>query len=248
VGGTVRYLILSDLHSNLEASRAALDAARREGFDRAVVLGDLVGYGADPEGVVDLIRTLAPCGAVRGNHDKVVIGASTGEDFNPIALEAARRNRLALSPAGLAYLRSLPRGPAKVDGRFLIAHGTPGEEDDYLVDEHDAKAAFGEAEFRVCFFGHTHVAGYFVQRNESVSGVTAPPPAVRLAPGTRYLINPGSVGQPRDGDPRAAFALYDETDDTVWFRRVEYPVPRAQERILEEGLPPVLAARLERGI
>lgn len=246
----MRYLLLSDLHSNLEATLAVVDSARSEGFDQALVLGDLVGYGACPNEVVNVVRDLAPRAVIRGNHDKVVSGIDTGEDFNLVALQAALFNRKVLSRENRDYLSTLPRGPMSVGDRTLLAHGTPLDEDDYLVDRSDAERIFEESDFQVCFFGHTHIAGAFRSEAGKVSGLV---PSKRISllplhPAGRYLVNPGSVGQPRDGDPRASFAIYDDGTRQVWIHRVEYSIRDAQERILAAGLPPGLAERLRRGI
>jgi predicted phosphodiesterase len=246
----VRTLLLSDLHSNQEATVAVLESARSLGFDRAVVLGDLVGYGASPNEVVAAIRDLSPLEVIRGNHDKVVAGVEPGEDFNRVAREAARINRLLLHSENVNYLSGLPTGPRSVGGAFAIAHGTPLDEDEYLLDARGAGAVFEETDFRVCFFGHTHVPGAFV-RKEGAVGLMVPgkPEAVlRLDARFRYLINPGSVGQPRDSDPRASYAIFDETAGEIIFRRVDYPVDRSRRKIREAGLPTVLEERLQRGV
>jgi predicted phosphodiesterase len=246
----VRYLILSDLHSNQDATRAVLDAVRPGHTERVVVLGDLVGYGASPNEVVETVRGLNPCGAIRGNHDKVVAGLESGEDFNRIAMEAARINRRLLSPENLGYLEALPRGPLQVADSFSISHGTPLDEDEYLVEEWEAAAVFEATNALVCFFGHTHLPGAFVLRGGRVTlSVPGKPEApLDLQDDSRYLINPGSVGQPRDDDPRAAFAIYDDDLRRVVFRRVQYDVHRARQRIREAGLPEVLGERLQRGV
>jgi predicted phosphodiesterase len=246
----VRYLVLSDLHSNQEATRAVLHAARPLVLDGAIVLGDLVGYGANPNEIVEAVRELNPLAAIRGNHDKVVAGLEPGEEFNRVAMEAARINRNLLSTRSLEYLRGLPRGPVQVAGRFTISHGTPLDEDEYLVDERDAAEVFRDGDFSVCFFGHTHLPGVFVLQRGMVTLLLPrkPEAILTLEPGARYLINPGSVGQPRDQDARAAYALYDDAARQVIFRRVEYPVARARDRIREAGLPEILGERLLRGV
>ena len=246
----MRTLLLSDLHSNHEATGAVLESARSLGFDRVVVLGDLVGYGASPNEVVAAIRELDPCAVIRGNHDKVVAGVEPGEEFNKVAREAARINRLLLRPENLEYLSALPRGPETIGGAFAIAHGTPLDEDEYLLDAWEAATVFGETDFPVCFFGHTHVPGAFELKEGVVSLLVPGKPEAVLAldARARYLINPGSVGQPRDCDPRASFAIYDEAAGQVIFRRVDYPVDGPGKRIREAGLPGVLEERLRRGV
>ena len=246
----MRYLILSDLHSNLEASLAVVREARECGYDRAVVLGDLVGYGASPNEVVQLVRDLKPLAAIRGNHDKVVAGIGEGGDFNEIALEAALQNRRVLLTGHREYLVELTPGPLRVDNRFLIAHGTPENEDEYLLDASDAARIFLATDFSLCFFGHTHIPGAFgleegeVMRWSAGEKVSVLP----LEPDKRYLANPGSVGQPRDKDPRASFGLYDDRTCQFSIHPVPYEIDHAQERMIRAGLPPVLAKRLQFGL
>jgi len=246
----MRYLVLSDLHSNHEATRAVVGAVPPGGFEGVVVLGDWVGYGASPNEVVDLVRKLQPCAAIRGNHDKVVAGIDSGEEFNRIAREAALINRRLLSRENLGFLEALPRGPLRVADSFHIAHGTPLDEDEYLVEAWEAAAVFEAAEFSLCFFGHTHLPGAFVLRNGKVTLLQPerPQAILNLEPGARYLINPGSVGQPRDQDPRAAYALYDAQSRQVVFQRVPYAVHETRSRMLEAGLPAILGERLQFGI
>ena len=246
----MRTLILSDLHSNLEATLACLEAARELGYQRSAVLGDLVGYGGSPEEVVSEMRALKPAVMIRGNHDRVVAGIEQGEDFNLLALQAAVVNRRLLSPGSRDFLMSLPAGPKKLGERALVAHGTPRDEDEYLVDSREASRIFQELAFSVCFFGHTHIPCVFKTDGTAVTRMFPAPDGTRvsLREGERFLINPGSVGQPRDEDPRAAFLILDEARQEVSFHRVNYPIQKAQTRILEAGLPPLLAQRLQRGV
>ena len=246
----MRTLILSDLHSNLEATLACLAAARELGYQRSAVLGDLVGYGGSPEEVVREMRALKPAVMIRGNHDRVVAGIEQGEDFNLLALQAAVVNRRLLSPGSLDFLMGLPAGPKKLAEGTLVAHGTPLDEDEYLVDPRGASRIFEALDFSLCFFGHTHIPCVFKLAGTSVTRVFPAPDGTRVAlrEGERLLINPGSVGQPRDEDPRAAFLILDEEAREASFHRVSYPIQTAQIRILEAGLPPQLAQRLQRGV
>ncbi len=244
----MRYLILSDLHSNLQATSRVLEDAVSRGFDRVVVLGDLVGYGADPGEVIDRIRALDPCASVRGNHDKVVCGITDGEFFNEYALDAALWTRSVLGREHLDYLRGLPEGPSLIDG-FMISHGTPLDEEEYLLGQDDAEGVFGEARFDLAFFGHTHFPCAFERGAgppRMMIGIGAS--TLRLSPGARYLINPGSVGQPRDRDPRACYATFDSTNLEIAWHRVEYDREEAKARIFEAGLPHVLGERLILGV
>ena len=246
----MRTLLLSDLHSNLEATEAVLAAADRLGPDRVVILGDLAGYGASPEEVIRRVRELRPAAVIRGNHDRVVAGIDEGEDFNFVALQAALQNRRVLSPESREYLAALPAGPREIGPATAIAHGSPLDEDEYLVGGVAAGAVFRETRFDCCFVGHTHIPCLFESTAGRIRGRIPVAGGVRviLEPGSRYIVNPGSVGQPRDEDPRAAFALFDEPRREITFHRVEYPIRAAQDRIREAGLPPVLAERLALGI
>lgn len=246
----MRYLILSDIHANLEALEAVLEAAPPATFDRLLVLGDLVGYGASPNEVIERLDQLHPDAIVRGNHDKVAAGLTDPDEFTELAAEAARWTQTALTPANRARLASLPRGPLLVDGALELCHGAPFDEDAYLVSRLDVLRAFQAARRPLCLFGHTHIAAV-IGRVDDRLDVTLPEGqatvTVSLRETTRYLINPGSVGQPRDGDPRAAYAVLDTEQRTVTLYRVAYPVERAQQRILAAGLPARLAHRLALG-
>lgn len=246
----MRTLVLSDLHSNLEATQSCLDAARELGFERVAVLGDLVGYGGSPEEVVRELRALKIAVMIRGNHDRVVAGIERGEEFNLLALQAAVVNRRMISEETKGFLATLPAGPAELSRGILASHGSPLDEDEYLVDPEEALRTFHEIDFEVCLFGHTHVPCVFSLSGRALSTIYPAPDGTRVAlrQGVRYLINPGSVGQPRDEDPRAAFLLLDEAAREASFHRVNYPVQKAQVRMLEAGLPPLLAQRLQRGV
>lgn len=244
----MRYLILSDIHANWEALEAVLrDAAGA--YDEIICLGDLVGYGADPNRVVGWARAHLSA-AVRGNHDKAAAGLAELDWFNPAAREAAEWTASVLTAENLAYLRHLPRGPLEVAG-FQIMHGHPAEEDEYLLSA-VPEDVLPWLTCGVAFFGHTHYQGGF--KLEGVRGRDLPSPAgekvglaLNLDPNHKYLINPGSVGQPRDGDPRAAYAIYDAEAEAVELRRCAYRVDVAQAKILRAGLPGVLAERLAGG-
>ncbi len=246
----MRYLILSDIHANFDALEAVLEKAAGIGYDRTLVLGDLVGYGAQPNEVVDRVRALDPVAIIRGNHDKVASGLEQAEGFNPVAQQAAEWTYQALTPGNRAYLATRVEGPIFVDSDIEICHGAPDDEDAYITSEVAALRALKHAERPVCFYGHTHVPVAF-SLSETGFDVVAQgnddEEVVPLAQGLQYLINPGSVGQPRDGDPRAAFATCERESRLVTLYRVAYPVERAQQKIIEAGLPRVLAARLALG-
>ena len=245
----MRYLILSDIHANLDALNAVLAFVRRKRYDKVVCLGDLVGYGANPNQVVDTVRGSRSLVAIRGNHDKVCSGIEDGELFNRIALEAALWTRSRLTRTNLNWLASLPQGPVEVDGCFAGAHGTPIDEDAYIFGEIEALNVFRFTPFPICFFGHSHFPVVFALSTDSITTMLTRGQTFRLKlkPGMRYLINPGSVGQPRDGCPKAAFALFDSKAMTITIHRITYPVSSAQARIRRAGLPRPLADRLAIG-
>jgi predicted phosphodiesterase len=245
----MRYLILSDIHSNQEALKTVLSFVRRKPWDKVVILGDVVGYGADPNQTVDMLRALKPMSIVRGNHDKVCSGLENGELFNRIALEAAMWTRRKLTRANMQWLRKLPQGPLEVDGRFAICHGTPIDEDAYIFGELEALNVFRHSPYEIAFFGHSHFPVVFALSPEAITTVLTVAPSFRfkLRPGVRYLINPGSVGQPRDGNPLTSFAFFDSESGVVTFHRLGYQVSRTQRKILAAGLPRPLADRLSLG-
>jgi diadenosine tetraphosphatase ApaH/serine/threonine PP2A family protein phosphatase len=251
----VRLLLLSDIHGNLEALESCLDAAPE--YDGVANLGDLVGYGASPNQVVELVRGLDPI-SVRGNHDRCCCGLEDLSTFNPVAAFAATWTSAQLSESNLDWLRELPRGPlldASWEGVQFV-HGSPLEEDGYIASAYGASVALEASPFHLTFFGHTHIqCAYTGQRSmaeslplEPLDGASCVKVSrLRLNPAMKYLVNPGSVGQPRDYDRRAAFAIYNSEEHEILFYRVPYDIARSQERILQAGLPPVLATRLDEG-
>jgi diadenosine tetraphosphatase ApaH/serine/threonine PP2A family protein phosphatase len=244
----MRYLVLSDVHANTDALDAALGVAATAGYDRVLVLGDLVGYGGDPNGAVNRVRQLDPLATIRGNHDRVASGIDSAENFNPAARNAAMWTRSAIDADNLAYLAQLPEGPLQVDDLVEICHGTPLDEDAYVFDSLDAIRSLNDASRPVCLFGHTHSPlALYVEGRELAYERTDHGTVFALRDGARYLINGGSIGQPRDSDPRAAFVIVDTGARTVEFFRVPYDVAAAQERIRRAGLPESLAARLALG-
>lgn len=234
------YLILSDIHANLEALEAVLrDASGR--YDQMLCLGDLVDYGGDPNAIVEWARANLRV-IIRGNHDKACCGEDPLENYNAAARASAMWTRTMLAPDHVAYLERLARGPLRYEN-FDLVHGSPADEDEYLVTVADAEGAWDAIGAPLTFFGHTHLQGGFLFTR---SGVTRIPKGgfLELEPDHYYLINPGSVGQPRDGDPRAAYALYTPAAHTIEYRRVAYDVEKAAGKIQAAGLPQQLAARL----
>ncbi len=245
----MRYLVLSDIHANLEALDTVLAAAPPDSYDRVLVLGDLVGYGADPNAVIDRVRALDPLAVIRGNHDKAACGLDDGSSFNQIARFAAAWTGDALTPPNRQYLYDLPAGPVLIDEGVEICHGSPFDEDHYIFDGNDARRALDASRRTLCLFGHTHLPVVFFEEAGQLGG-EIPEDArhdVPIRKGVRFLVNVGSVGQPRDGDPRAGYATYDsDSRSLVLFRRA-YPVEIAQRKILAAGLPQTLANRLAIG-
>ena len=274
----MRVLILSDIHANLEALNAVLAAAEGQ-WDQLWNLGDLVGYGGSPNQVIELIRPLQNV-VIRGNHDRVCCGLTSPNAFNPTARTAAMWTRAELSQANLDWLKDLPQGPVKPElADVTCVHGSPLDEDTYILTMRDAWAPLQQMPTPITFFGHTHLQGGFsakahewhelrpqLQPADSPSADTQSSLAagnfpanlpiswtITLQPGTRHLINPGSVGQPRDRDWRASFAILNTAPDaddgtqTITFHRVPYDLVASQGRILMAGLPDRLAARLREG-
>ena len=246
----MRYLVLTDLHSNLEALEACLADAAGRTYDRALVLGDLVGYCADPNGVVERVQALAPAAIVRGNHDKVACGLELAEGFNAVAKRAAHWTHDTLTPVNRAWLAALPRGPVIVDELVEICHGSPFDEDAYIFDELDAVRALKTSQRPICLFGHTHWPVTFELNGGRVETIGASErwiDRLALRAESKYMLNPGSVGQPRDGDPRAAYAIVDTATMTADLIRVGYPIETTQAKVIKAGLPDVLAQRLAVG-
>lgn len=254
----MRLLLLSDIHANLEALEACLEAAPE--FDEVVNLGDVVGYNASPNEVCERVRAMGGT-VVRGNHDRACAGLSDLSEFNLVAALSARWTQTKLEEAHTDWLRSLPQGPLQPDGLpgVEFVHGSPRDEDEYLLTPQTAALDFSLSGHRdVIFFGHTHLQGgfsykggrpqYFTPKYDDGEGVIHC--EMPLQKGERYLINPGSVGQPRDNDWRAAFALYENNGESparVTFFRVPYDVQQAQARVLAANLPERLATRLALG-
>ena len=237
------YLILSDIHGNWEALEAVLADAGRQ-YDRLLCLGDLVGYGADPNAVTEWAREHAAV-AIRGNHDKACAGMDPLEDYNPSAKASADWTRRELTPENRAYLERLPSGPLPYEGLDLV-HGSPAGEDEYLLSLTDVAMARESIGAPLTFFGHTHVQGGFLVGRTAVKRIV-PRERMEVEPDYHFLVNPGSVGQPRDGDWRAAYAVYSPIEREVEFRRVAYDVDRAAAKIRAAGLPVFLATRLYEG-
>ena len=247
----MRYLLLSDIHSNLEALESCLKLAQGK-YEQALCLGDLVGYGPDPNAVIEKMRPLASV-IIRGNHDKACTGDAVAAEFNPLARLATEWTRNELTPEHFGFLRSLPAGPVQLDG-FQVVHGSPLDEDDYILGPGQAFPLLRSPQTQVVCFGHTHHQGGFMISPQGRYQSIHPPMkkdglvlTLPLQDQGRYLINPGSVGQPRDGDPRAAFAVIDTSQRVVDYFRLSYDLRQTQEKMRKAGLPHLLIERLEHG-
>ncbi|MFH1858117.1 MAG: metallophosphoesterase family protein [Candidatus Omnitrophota bacterium] len=242
----MRYAFVSDIHSNLEALDAVLTCLRREAIDRYFHVGDIVGYGADPAACIAKIRAL-DCIGVGGNHDWACVEKTSAADFNPMAREAVLWTQGVLNAEQLQFLKSLQ--PVYTCEDLALVHGSLDEPDafHYILNASGAMETLRLMRTRLCCIGHSHApmiasldpkGKLYFHRDAKVA---------MAEEGYRYLVNVGSVGQPRDGDPRAAYAIYDTKDSTVEVKRVAYDIPTAQRKIVQAGLPPVLAARLSEG-
>jgi predicted phosphodiesterase len=248
----MRILVLSDLHANAAALSSALDAAKGR-WDSVVCLGDVVGYGPDPNEVTSKLRELR-ARTIRGNHDKAATDLMATDDFNPIAKAAVDWTRSHLTPDNLQWLTDLPAGPLEADGIVLV-HGAFQDEDEYVFTPAQALDGLLDSTAAVTFFGHTHHQGGFAYENSTnnlevlnirprPSETLAP---LRIEPQRRYLLNPGSIGQPRDGDPRAGFAIADLKHNVVEFWRIPYDIAAVQNRMRSAHLPEPLVQRLNVG-
>ncbi|MCS6846273.1 MAG: metallophosphoesterase family protein [Anaerolineae bacterium] len=246
----MRCLIISDIHANLAAFEAVLQnaAKRRLRFDIVWCLGDIVGYGPDPNECIDLLRTL-PHICLAGNHDWAVLGKLDIETFHENAAFVVEWTQSRLTKENFNYLRARPE--QDVEGDYFLVHASPREPIwEYVLDVSVAEENFGYMPTTCALIGHTHVPAIFVKDSATLAvHATAPVPniPVTLKPSCSYIINPGGVGQPRDGDPRAAYALLD-TDTRTWTPyRVEYPIKHTQEKMRAAGFPDRLIERLSHG-
>jgi diadenosine tetraphosphatase ApaH/serine/threonine PP2A family protein phosphatase len=246
----MRIAALSDIHANLEALLAVLAHLAGASVDAAVCLGDFVGYGPDPNACVEQVQSRLQA-SVCGNHDLAALGAVKIDDFNLFAQEAIVWTQREISEEVRAFLAALPRR-AEIDG-LLLVHGSPRKPpDEYITDTRTARASFIADGFRIALVGHTHQPALFEESNNRVRarGLLAEVP-VSLSAGSRYILNVGSIGQPRDGDPRAAYAIVDTAPAagaaTATLHRVAYPIEETQRKMEAAGLPVPLIERLALG-
>ncbi len=246
----MKYLIISDIHSNFEALTSVFSAVKRKHYDKIIILGDLVGYGASPNQVVNFVRSLKNKIIIRGNHDKVASGIESGNNFNKPASISANWTYSKLTNINKKYIRNLPKGPIEINDNIIISHGSPLNEDYYIFTEYDAVEVFRNTNFKICFFGHTHypIVYELTPNKISIIKLHKDKETFIFNKNARYLINPGSVGQPRDRYSLAAFAIMDEEKWKISLYRINYDITSAQEKILKAGLPSSLAARLSLGI
>mgnify|MGYP001608201110 CR=1 FL=1 len=240
----MRYGILSDVHANVEALNVVLDAYQKERIDRLLCIGDIVGYGANPKECIQIIRDRAIT-SVAGNHDWAVSGQFGIDFFNPAAKEAVLWTQKTLDDGEVAYLNSLALTYHEDD--FCLVHGTPLHPQDfyYMFSIEEARISFRHMGASVCFIGHTHVSLTFIKANEMITyGETG---TIAIEPHTTYIVNVGSVGQPRDRDPRACFGIYDTDTKIVEIKRIPYDVVCTQQKILQAGIPSFFAQRLTSG-
>ena len=239
----MRFAILSDLHANLEATEAVLADAREHDCTHFICLGDVVGYNANPHECIEIVQKME-CPVVKGNHDEQATLTESSRGFNALAEAAINWTRAHLPNEDKEWLRALPLTQQVHD--FTIVHATldAPEQWGYVFNSLDAVASFAYQETTVCFFGHTHVAGAFV-RDDGVRKMKVD--RLLIEETKKYFINVGSVGQPRDGDWRAAYCIFHVEKNVVEQRRVKYDLATAQKKIIQAGLPRLLADRLELG-
>jgi predicted phosphodiesterase len=236
----MRFAIFGDIHANLEALSAVLEDAREQRCTEFVCLGDVVGYNADPTECLKIIQSMN-CAIVKGNHDEYASTNDSLESFNPLAESAIRWTRQTLSVQEKTWLNNLPLITQVAD--FTVVHASLDQPSEwtYVLNQLDAAASFARQRTQICFLGHTHVPQLYV-RDKTIVGLSLV--TVVIEPPKTYCINVGSVGQPRDGDWRASYAIFDLDQNKVALRRVPYDITATQEKILRAGLPRKLADRL----
>ncbi len=240
----MKYAILADIHGNLEALETVIEDSKKQKVDKYVCVGDIVGYNSNPVECLDIIRELVGDDSVRGNHDHYCSCEDRLDGFHPLAADVVCWTREQLSDEQKDYLRNRPY--KKRVSNFTVVHSTLDmpEKWGYVFDKLEADANFAYQRTTVCFFGHTHVPLAFDKASDVQQGLYS---KFKVTFGKKYFINVGSVGQPRDGDPRAAYVIYDMGTNTIELRRLEYDLYTTQKKIIDAGLPKRLAVRLEAG-
>jgi diadenosine tetraphosphatase ApaH/serine/threonine PP2A family protein phosphatase len=242
----MRTAILSDIHANLEALQAVCGVAGQHCIDRWICLGDIVGYGADPKACLEQVRRLTDQ-TLLGNHDAAAVGLVDLDYFNQHARQAAIWTADQLAPSERDYLAALPLTRSFGDALFVHAEPRCPGHWKYVWSRADAMDALNATDARFCFVGHSHHPFACIQDRNQVEMAGIPAEAIAIEKDRRYLINVGSVGQPRDGDSRSCFLIWDDESQTLEFVRVAYDIGAAQRKILAAGLPPALALRLGSG-
>lgn len=241
----MKTLILSDIHANLTAFEAVLSDAGS--FDRVWCLGDVVGYGPDPNECVALLRQQPGLRCIMGNHDAALMGYIDIHTFNEQAARAVAIQSEMLNTESRDFLELLDI--VIEEGDITFAHGSPRDPIwEYIVNSHIARDIFSAYQSRICLIGHTHIPSIFIENPHARPGILTPQHADRWRSEKRFILNPGSVGQPRDHNPKAAYVIWDDEEDTFLFKRVAYDVEAVQERILALGIPSRHATRLSQGI
>ncbi|MDD5681039.1 MAG: metallophosphoesterase family protein [Candidatus Omnitrophica bacterium] len=240
----MRYGIFSDVHSNVEAFESVIDAFKKEKIDIYVSVGDIVGYGAEPSRAIEMTKRLTG-NAVCGNHDRGSVGLLDISSFNPFAREAVLWTVKKLNAPEQVYLKALKT--VYEDENITAVHGSLDEPEQfhYILDVNAASETFGLMKTRICFIGHSHSPAIFMKTGRKTKPLLTA--GAKIEKGASYIVNVGSVGQPRDGDPRACYAIFDTAKNDIEIKRVPYDIGKAQDKILAAGLPPILAGRLSEG-
>jgi putative phosphoesterase len=244
----MRVAVVSDIHGNLPALEAAMSRIESETVDALLCCGDIVGYGADPGPCIDIIRAKATR-CIRGNHEVALLDPRQADAFNEYARESLYWTKGSLDQAQMDFIKGLTDNARWED--FILAHGSLLDPDEYVFSEHQAAASLEVTPCRIACIGHTHYPEAYAMTPEDE--IISNPDDIfgegrfELQDGLRYLVNTGSVGQPRDGDNRGSFCLFDLTEGWADLIRVEYDISRAAEAIERAGLPPILAQRLYQG-
>lgn len=240
----MRYGIFADIHGNLEALETVIKAYAKENIDQYVCAGDIVGYGSNPKKCLQLVKNLKAI-VVAGNHDYAVCGLSDISHFSLPAREAVLWTKKQLVETELSYLSSLPLTITKE--KFIVVHSSLNSPLDwhYITDKSSACQSFTSQETPLCFVGHSHVPGIFLEENRQI--IASPQDKIKFKIGIKYIINVGSVGQPRDGNPKACYTVYDTETNLLEIKRMGYNLEITQEKIIKAGLPQILAERLAGG-
>jgi len=239
----LKYLIFSDVHGNLEALEAVLSRGDSAGVEFYICLGDIIGYGANPNECVEAVRGLSAYACVKGNHDAAVVDRRERSFFHSVALEGVRFTEATLTEDNREFIEELPYVYTSNE-LFIAVHASPYKPEawEYVLDQGGAKRAFGATTHQIAFIGHSHTPVVF--RDDGRAERFLPGDQLVIEKKVRYVVNVGSVGQPRDGNPDASFLIFDDGNLTAKIMRVEYDRKKAAEKILKAGLPPVLAERL----